>query len=252
MKRLGVLVIACLLMAGCASITAVPLDPVSFKKTGGEPGIRYYMPKPYLLVMELPPVPAAPSTPKNGKMEEQKGGGDGQSKGGNAGAGAGKDNSGSSSGNSSQTSLPTAPPADTSFSVANSLYTAKIIYLPDFEHPMALQMTSGVFGNSSMAPTLQDGWMLTSLSGSSDSGGANVLNTLLGSTGSIANAVASKFILSRGAAPEVPPAWSKTILAPGLYEFQYTDGKQQLAPVFYFCLDGIHEPAKDGGTPCPR
>jgi hypothetical protein len=59
-------------------------------------------------------------------------------------------------------------------------YSVKLVYLPDYAHPMALKMSAGLFGTTSSNPTLQDGWMLTSLAGSVDSGGTAVLSALSG------------------------------------------------------------------------
>jgi hypothetical protein len=57
-------------------------------------------------------------------------------------------------------------------------YSVKLVYLPDYSHPMSLQMKSGWFGTTTMAPTLTDGWMLASLNGSADAGTANTISAL--------------------------------------------------------------------------
>jgi hypothetical protein len=59
-----------------------------------------------------------------------------------------------------------------------SQYSMKLVYLPDFDQPMAIQVQAGLFGTASLTPSLQDGWMLSSLSGNVDSGGANAMQTL--------------------------------------------------------------------------
>ena len=57
-RRLFDIALATLLcmLAGCAGVTVTPLNPDDNTKVkGAESGLRYYMPMPYLLVMELPP-----------------------------------------------------------------------------------------------------------------------------------------------------------------------------------------------------
>jgi hypothetical protein len=84
-------------------------------------------------------------------------------------------------------------------------YAVKLIYLPDYSQPMSIQLKSGVFGNSSSAPTLQDGWMLTSMSGSADSGGAAVISALT----SLGSAFAG------GAGPAAAKGGTQAAVAPG-------------------------------------
>lgn len=60
MKRIGACVIACVL-AGCAGISVQHLTPDGTGVSGVD-GIRYYLPKPYLLVTLLPPDSQTAST----------------------------------------------------------------------------------------------------------------------------------------------------------------------------------------------
>jgi hypothetical protein len=130
----------------------------------------------------------------------------------------------------------------------------KLVYLPDKSRPMAMNESTGLFGSSSMKPTLQDGWMLTSLDTSADSKMAETLTAL----GSIAGAVASggagggaaaakpksapSGAAGLTAAQKIPPDLAgyfvpgHFILRPGLYKFKYaTDGTLTgLKPVTYF------------------
>jgi len=157
-------------LTSCAQLTSVPLLPNGAKDTSQEEGIRYYLPRPYLLVAELPIAPAG-SQDQNLDITADT-------------PPARKETSGDTSGNSpsknqpqaattqQQTAAPSAAPADTSFSATMVSYSVKLIYLPDYSRPMALKMSSGLFGTVSAVPALQDGWMLTSLSGSSDSAAA--------------------------------------------------------------------------------
>ena len=140
-------------------------------------GIRYYLPKPYVLVTELPVAPPAPQISGG----PQQGGG-----------GGGMNNSKDQSKDQTpQATTPTAPATDTSFSANMASYSVKLIYLPDYSHPMALQEESGLFGNVALAPNLQDGWMLTSLSSSNDSGGAAALAAVASLIGSAVGGGAS-------------------------------------------------------------
>jgi hypothetical protein len=153
----------------------------------------------------------------------------------------------------SPSSAAPAATADVGFSAATPQYSMKLIYLPDYSHPLAITMHSGLFGTASVAPALQDGWMLTSLQGSADNKAAETL-TALGSivgaalgTGNAGGAAKSK-AETPGAPPSANPqatvsdpigeiiATSKVILEPGLYRFQYgSDGRLSgFCAVVYF------------------
>jgi hypothetical protein len=167
--KLSCVVVSVLCAASCASISSVPLGTDGNTKiSGAEEGIRYYRPKPYVLITELP---VSPQTPSSGPA---------------AAAPAGKNASTQTpsptptTASQPQSAAPSAPASDTSFSASMASYSVKLVYLPDYEHPMALKMTAGLFGTTSSNPTLQDGWMLTSLSGSVDSGGAAALSAIAG------------------------------------------------------------------------
>jgi len=243
MKRLVGLLIAGVLLTGCAQIIAVPLNLDGSKK-GGEDGIRYYIPKPYLLVMELPIPPNPPPAPKSRSAQPSPL---------------------PQTGPPAQTSPPVAQASDTSFSVTNSVYTAKIVYLPDYSQPMVLQMSPGIFGNTSMALTLQDGWMLTSFNSSADSGGAAVVSAITQMAGSILGGTVKTItpaIRGESASP-IPASWGEAVLPPGLYEFEYaarggtgvvSEGMFiGLKPIMYFCKDGMRPATAAAGhskTPC--
>jgi len=200
----GILVsLASLLLCSCAQIDAIPLNADTLAADPNKAhGIRYYVPKPYLLVAALP-APAASS--QDGKTTGQTTGGATKSKSkstsksgtrsGSTGSGAasshssGGTGSGSASssdasgkktgdGSAPQSAPATAQASDLSFAASMAQYSMKLVYLPDFDQPMALQVTSGMFGTTSFSPTLQDGWMLSTLNGSVDSGGSNVLQTV--------------------------------------------------------------------------
>jgi len=158
------------LCTACAGVNAIPLHAdgsVDWWKWWFATGVRYYLPKPYLIIAELP---ATPNPPKKSDGDADSSGLDPSA---NPPSPKAKDDSGSDK--QPQVSAPSAPPSNTSFAATMAQYSVKLIYLPDFSHPMALKMRSGLLGTASAAPTLQDGWMLTSLSASSDNGVANTL-----------------------------------------------------------------------------
>jgi hypothetical protein len=178
MKSRMVVCAAFVVLSGCAAtITSLPLQPGGSKDASQEPGIRYYLPKPYLLVTELPVAPIAasqnPTTTTTTKTPMVRA----------APAPGGTDDSKKTQTDNTQqpqSATPTAPSSDTSFSAAMASYAVKLVYLPDYSHPMALQVKSGWFGTTTLAPTLTDGWMLASLNGSVDSGTANTISALSG------------------------------------------------------------------------
>lgn len=153
-------------LCACASIDSIPLNSDGTAASGVH-GVRYYLPKPYLLITELPSAPNPTSNNTNPGNSAPLAAGGGSQGGGGGGNGSGQQG-GNSQGTQPQTAAPSSGPADTSFSATMAQYAVKIVYLPDFSHPYALQMSAGFFGTGSFAPSLQDGWMLTSLNGSSD------------------------------------------------------------------------------------
>lgn len=268
--RLPILVFGPLALASCASITAVPLD-ASGQPDGTVKGIRYFLPKPYILVTELPvtPTPPASTTPT---VQDSKGTGP------QTGTAA-----------TPQASVPTAAATDTSFSASMTSYSIKLVYLPDFSHPMALQENSGLFGNVSLAPSLADGWMLTSLTSANDSGGSAALAavaSLVGgaiggaTTGGVSKAageaaqrthtvsipselLGTKTTTTTRTVYATQPSWGRNVLPPGLYEFDLLPLYEQpsapgnndarkiqagageiigLKPVVFFCNEGPEVP----------
>ncbi len=278
-----ILVTSLCLLTGCAGVTVTPLQADGYTKVPkAEPGLRYYMPMPYLLVTELPPntttlgtgspsgtdivapppsspwdtnVPdgaippsinsnsQAPAAPAHAAKAGAPAAGDGTSQ---------QTNTGSSSQGSPS------PISDTSFGGSTPQYVVKLIYLPDMSRPMAMTESTGLWGTSEMKPTLQDGWMLTSLDATADSQTAEVLQAL----GSIAGGAAgsSTGTSSAGKAagkaatavaggppkggqpPDLSSYYTKNggILRPGLYRFDF-DPNGHLAgmtPVVFFTGNG--------------
>ena len=283
--RLWNIPLCAMCLTSCAEVTAIQVDPVTNKRVEGvAEGIRYYLPKPFLLVTELP---VSPQMAPSGQSDS-------------AAAVNGNKQSKANTAQNAQASVPAAAATDTSFAAAMVSYSAKIVYLPDTSHPMALQMHSGLFGTVAMAPTLQDGWMLTSLNGSDKSGGPEALSALASIVGSATGGVATGGAshLAGAATPagaavadyntdttqsdllrafegqEVSPlvrmkveqrmrqtaqsrysqaalaqakiTWGRNVLPPGLYSLDEGVPKA----VAFFCNDGVEAAAGNGTTPC--
>jgi len=227
------------MLGGCANITATALQPDGRSEIpGAASGFRYYPPKPYLLVMELPaPAPTPPNTPGKTGLAAPKA---------------------PSSTDNSQTQAPAsqspAPVTDLSFLASSATQIAKVIYLPDYQHPMAVTMSTGLLGIASLQLTLQDGWLLTNVSANGD-------NSKLGDV--MIAALQAVSAGATGGASKAAPTAAQTknalagltggrVLAPGLYAFDYVPGTSRVAAVCavaYFDSTGSHPPqAGDPGA----
>jgi hypothetical protein len=152
---------------GCAHVVSKPLQMNGQYDNAQSEGVRYYPPKPYLLVTEVPVEKATqpadsntddpPSDSKSKKTPSQQPADDSTQ---------GNTSKQKTSGSSGASPSPT---TDTSFSMFTKQYGVKLIYLPDYSHPMALSVSTGLIGSAEMKPTFQDGWMLTSLDATADS-----------------------------------------------------------------------------------
>jgi hypothetical protein len=134
-------------------------------------------------------------------------------------------------------------------------YGIKLIYLPDYSRPMALQQSAGI-GSTTMKPTLQNGWMLTTLDSSADSKVAETLSSVAsiigaihggsgGSGGSKSGGGAGGG--AAGAGP-VPP-----VLPPGLYRLYFdpsTGVLTKFCKVARFNQNGIEDP--EIAQKCPQ
>jgi hypothetical protein len=213
----GLLLALALTLNGCASIDVKPLKPDGSANHHAVDGIRYYLPKPYLLVAELPPSMNAKSA-STSQLEERA-------------LAAGAPPAGGVTTNNVSSSSSPGTASDLSFGAATPEYIIKLIYLPDYQHPMAIQQHSGLTGSSTLSPTLQDGWMLTSLNGSADTKVAETLTGLasvISSAGSLAGPLlAARSVSGTPEAKGFPADLSHyylsgtAILRPGLYSFVY-------------------------------
>ncbi|MDY0746443.1 hypothetical protein SNE35_18165 [Paucibacter sp. R3-3] len=226
----------------------------------GQPGLRYYLPRPYLLVTEVPyaasapavqtpkePVDVAPPpgadanpTPKPAATPAQQhpaGAAKGQNKPAATPAPApapaaadkpnpvAKDDSGGDKGGDSSSASPTmaaSASTDASYQHSFNQYQVKLVYLPDLSRPMAITVSAGI-GTVSLQPTLVDGWMLTSLQGSADSKVSEVLGSvaaLVTAQKGPATAAAGAAKGGDGKAGAAPPP-KLPLLGPGLYSLEY-------------------------------
>jgi hypothetical protein len=275
-----------LALAGCAGVSVTPLNPDGLTKArGAEPGLRYYMPMPYLLVTEIPPT-AAVKTPDSGEDNGQPNANDsttadapvldtnnlpdgarmapGATAPADGGAGS-KTNTADSSTNSMQSTA--GGSSNTSFGATTPQYVIKLIYLPDKTHPLAMNESTGLFGTAEMKPVLQDGWMLTSLDATADSKTAETLTAAAALVGAAMTGKTTAPAATAKTAPGSGPGTKPTaqtpadlsiyyksgtaILRPGLYRFEYdetTGALIGLKPVEYFTGNGIVWPNSNRPT----
>jgi hypothetical protein len=236
-------------LCGCASVDVKPLDSDGVKiKSSADAGLRYYMPKPYLLVMRLPP-----DTPPGGQSDDtvqdpgaahmptQPPTTSHPAPGGSAGghptapatapSHASPDTSSKDSPAQSDSSPSTAGVASTQFSAANGRYVAKLIYLPDLSKPMAITTTTG-FGAVTLGATLQEGWMLTSLQASSDSKTAEILTAVAAGIGATHGGGGG----GSGSGGKQQPGGGPNTLPAGLYMFDYGPDGKAVAGLCYVTL----------------
>jgi hypothetical protein len=269
MIRIILIAAAAAMLNGCAGVTVTPLD-LSGNETAGARGFRYFPPKPYLLVMEGPAVGGAAVQSNNGADTTQPVGPARQPGGpatpqpraggprrayptpqdwqafpvaGGPGGNAQSTNTAGSDGSGGTASTP----ADVTFSISSDPYLAKIIYLPDYEHPLAITEHTG-FGTVQMQFSLVDGWMLNNFSNNANSEGPEMvtaLASLLSAATSLTGPGAAKGAggkgLTAGGVGQPQPTTPRLVLQPGLYEFRYSDGK--LAGLCAITLVGRNVPS---------
>lgn len=215
---------------GCAHVNVAALNLDGTADKSKAEGLQYYLPKPYLLVVSLPEEASRP------KMQEQ--------------TPPKKDPAGDATPDGNKT--PAASVSDMSFLAATKQYQVKLIYLPDFSRRYAVSISAGL-GTAQMNAQLQNGWMLTSLNGSSDSKIPETITALAALASSIGGAVTGA-----GGAAKAP---TKTAfdggatpyqLFPGLYEFVFdlkSGALNGLRAVTYFCDTGLKQrPSNPDGT----
>jgi hypothetical protein len=221
------------MIASCAMVSVHSLD-ADGNATAKPEGLRYYMPKPYLLVMRVPASGSLSTTPDTKSQIPDLGGPTappthiGSPPPGATPPAAPKATTDGSNGPSTPTGQ--SPTTDTSYQAFSDQYVAKLIYLPDMSQPMAISENPGLFGTVSMGATLQDGWLLTSLQGSSNQQVAETISAIASLAGAFvgggapkAGAGAAKSAAAPGAVPPPSPP-QPPLLSAGLYEFRYVHG----------------------------
>jgi hypothetical protein len=260
------------LLSSCASLDVVPLDAkAEMALDGAAPGFRIPRMTPYLVVAQLParpttapqadpaaaPVVAPPKVKKHGGLPPppKKPGRVPQAPvvAGPAGppGSPGGDPAPTTADSASAPSTPAGSGSDTTFTASSDTFVMRIIYLPDYEHAVAVRARSGLFGSSSLQMSLQNG-MLTSLNGKVDnSKAADVAVAALSALTTIATGGASK--AATAAAPGGKPRVAadgtiaktpKPPLRPGVYAFVPISGLSPLGvcAVAYFTPKGIEPP----------
>ena len=171
MLKLWIVIAVSAVLGGCANIKVVALDTNGNQAAGAE-GLRYYMPRPYLLVTraEMPaqtkdagtgalppkapivvaPPPGAPVVPAAPAPAVPAVAAGGPAKGGDDAKTEAAPNATASASSGS----------DASYQHLVDNYQIKLVYLPDMSRPMAISTSAGI-GSVTFQPTLVDGWMLT-------------------------------------------------------------------------------------------
>ncbi|HEX8442264.1 MAG TPA: hypothetical protein VF631_01310 [Allosphingosinicella sp.] len=240
--------LAAALLSGCASVSFTQLTPDLRPKAGAPEGAVYYMPKPYLLVTQLPytalagatvaavAVPATdPVPPKKGgeAVNEPNAGWPAPDPNANVAA-VGQAAMGGADEKASGGDATLAAGSDQSFGGSSEGYFIKLIYLPDMSRPMSVSMRSGL-GSANLKPTFQNGWMLTGFDAGADSKNSEILTALAPlltayktSGKAAADVTGGK---GGGAAASLVPADTRQVLAPGLYEIEYDDQRGNLKSI---------------------
>ena len=186
MMKLILIIGSFVLLTSCSRVIVLPLDPDGKKLDDVQQGVRYYLPKPYLLVTEVlgdgdpsqVESKANPGTSEKGNATNSTHSSDTRSKDKPEGAKV-----------PPNTNIPASTPSsNTSFTMLTNNYQIKLIYLPDFSKPMAIYIPFSVFGSATMKPTLQDGWMLTGLEATSDTKTSETITAMASLVTAAANA----------------------------------------------------------------
>ena len=235
---------AALMLCACSGVSVHALHVDGTIDDAQAEGLRYYMPHPYLLVAELPTpltkkvtkTTTETTTTSQDALQREAAPPPADAKSAGPATGSKSDGGDTTETKQDQTGAGGSN-TDLSFSAIVGNYQLKLIYLPDYSKPMSIQLKTGLFGTASYNPTLQDGWMLTSLNGSATSDGANALQAFATVVTAVKSTVASH---GTGNATPMTAAPGKTTtvreektdttttelhwgaaLRPGLYEFSY-------------------------------
>lgn len=211
-----------LYLSGCARMEIIPLKHDGTEDDAKQKGLRYYLPKPYLLVAEAPTETKPNQQANNDSIKSKQASTANKEKSDTA-----NDKGKSDTPNSSPSSV-----SDTSFSLVTDKYVLKLVYLPDYSQPMAIDRPwYAIFGSTDTTVSLQNGWMLTSFGGKDDSKTAETISSvasLIGALAGSAKTAASGGATKAGSALTVQQGdqtgQQSPVLSPGLYEFEYDKG----------------------------
>ena len=213
MRRIWLSFAAFLLLSGCASVQISKVPASQTPKIGDSvEGIRFYQPRPYLLVTKG--VPPVQSVSEGGGG--QPGDGGKQGAGGNQGDGSkkGKATGGKQSATGKKGSGGD-DPAPSSYT-PNQLYV-QLIWLPDMNVSYAVNPKSGI-GTLDTSMQLKDGWQLTQFGGKIDTKVPETITALGSLLGAIRKGGAAGTPSPSLAAPSPP---EEKWIEPGLYRFEF-------------------------------
>jgi hypothetical protein len=215
LTALSVSVLSMPLLGACSTVDFQQLRAADLAAKPEAPhGAVYYLPKPYLLVAQMPAPAARPSTEAPDPAPPP----------GTSSGAAVFPHSYGGEGDPKADSKDDASPADTasptsdfSFGGASNGYILKLVYLPDLTRPMAMSMQAGL-GTASLKPTLVNGWALTGFDATADSKTAEILASVAQVIGAWKNPGNKD---TGGTDTSTKGGGASQLLRPGLYEFHY-------------------------------
>ncbi len=236
MRTLAVILCSFAVLAACSRVRVVPLHPGTYERNcDAQEGIRYFLPKPSLLVTEGPasaqgtrqpeaPARSADQSKLSTDVEDLSKDAE------KLAAEATKPPADSTKPPGDSTRTPSPGPSTPATGKLNTIlgptgptnYTITLRYLPDYSQPMAIYVPWGLGGSATFNPTLQDGWMLTSMNATSDTKTSETITALAAmvtAVGGTASKVAAMGPSQDGERPQRTPK----LLEPGPYAFNFDD-----------------------------
>ncbi len=182
-------------LTACTTVSITPVDKDGTAIDKGVDGVTFYRPKPYLLITatsndtkEISEDSEKNNTPQIKKSKEIKKHSD-------------------------------------NLTLANCNYQIKLIYLPDFSHGYVISVNNWwrMFGTATMAPQLENGWMLKSLNSKVDSKTPETISAVAELATAVTGAVAGVSTNNDGSNEPTMICDPKKRID-GLYELEYKNG----------------------------
>ena len=259
MRTLAVILCSFALLAACSRVRVVPLNPGTDERTcDAQEGIRYFLPKPSLLVTEGLATAQGTRRPEAlaRSADQRKRSTDAEDLSKDAeqlAAEATTPPADSTTPHGDSTRTPSPGPSTPAPGKPNTIlgptgptnYTITVRDLPNYSQPMTMYVPWALGGSATFTPTLHDGWMLTSINATSDTNTSETLTALAAmgtARGGTARQVAAMGPSQDGERPQRTP----TLREPGLYAFIDDQGQfEGLTRVAEFPLKEIAVPPKD-------